>query len=352
MTSKITENTEWTDPKDFGLPFVEIKSLPNLAVNAEESVDLNEKDEENRIQITKDTQVDKTQGFSNDLDSKESKLIVLEASNLGLNDPERDETVISGDLEQIEESFTQDPKQVRSGEIPVFDTDLNADQQESTSTKRIEPVQGEKEVMNPDSSMVSDQKTVTPKTKEPAKSKAWIWIAAVLALVLVAVIYYQIQEEFQSKNQKNLAQKPEEIQKTQEDANASTPPDSITSSSPITQTEPSSSDSISSKTELNVGANSATNKLTANENGIVKITTKLDKPRYFIVVGSLPSENLAIQQAEVYKDRAQVIYLISPYGNIPNHRLSVGYFDSLIDASNEVERIKNQYKEQLWILKY
>lgn len=390
MTSKKIENSQWTDPKDFGLPHVEIKPLPSLIVNSEEAVDLKPKDEE-ILPISKETQIDQTQEILIELDSNESKFTgdevieliqvvdleqkeekeidsdeleldqieevqeissVLETSNIEFIDSVGVDSKPSVDLDPKEESFTQDLKQAPSEEMPVLDDELNSIQQESISSESLDPNQAEKELVNPVVGMVSDQKTIAPKTKEPAKSKAWIWIAAILALVLIAVIFYQIQEGTQGNDQENLAQNPTEIQSEQADDQVSNVLDSIPVSSQDISTAPSSSDSISGKAKLEVSANTATIRPGTSENGIIKISTKLEKPRYFIVVGSLPSENLAIQQAEVYKDRAQVIYLILPYGNIPNHRLAVGYFDSLNDASNEVERIKNQYKEQLWILKY
>ncbi|NVK48244.1 MAG: SPOR domain-containing protein, partial [Cyclobacteriaceae bacterium] len=77
-----------------------------------------------------------------------------------------------------------------------------------------------------------------------------------------------------------------------------------------------------------------------------------DRSRYFIVVGSLPSERLAVEKSAEYWDRASELYLITPYEDSPNYRLAIGRYYSFSQANQALSEIKDDYSEALWILKY
>jgi hypothetical protein len=85
---------------------------------------------------------------------------------------------------------------------------------------------------------------------------------------------------------------------------------------------------------------------------LIRVESKSDRPQYFIVVGSLPNERMALSESEQYMDRASSIYLILPYEDVKNYRLAIGSFTSFRKASEELETVKDQYTEALWILKY
>ena len=85
---------------------------------------------------------------------------------------------------------------------------------------------------------------------------------------------------------------------------------------------------------------------------IVRIESKAERPQYFIVVGSLPNENLALDEAKNYQGKAAEIFLIAPYEESRNYRLAVGKYNSFKSAAEDLERIKSNYSESLWILKY
>ncbi len=80
--------------------------------------------------------------------------------------------------------------------------------------------------------------------------------------------------------------------------------------------------------------------------------SKAVSPTYFIIVGSLPNERFALTEAPKYQNRVPAVYLITPYDGIKNCRLAIGSFKSLTKANEELKRIKADYTEALWILKY
>ena len=85
---------------------------------------------------------------------------------------------------------------------------------------------------------------------------------------------------------------------------------------------------------------------------LIRIESKAEKVRYFIVVASLPNEQLALELAENFSGKSQERFLITPYESSPNYRIAIGKFDTWKAAADEVARIKSQYSEDLWILNY
>ena len=85
---------------------------------------------------------------------------------------------------------------------------------------------------------------------------------------------------------------------------------------------------------------------------LIRIESKAEKVRYFIVVASLPNEQLALELADNFSGKSPERYLIAPYETSPNYRIAIGKFDTWKAAADEVARIKSQYSEDLWILNY
>jgi hypothetical protein len=206
-------------------------------------------------------------------------------------------------------------------------------------------------------SVESEKKLVSPTQNKPKKNKAWIWIVFLLFLIACGGGYFQFQQEIKQiilpTIQNILEQNPFKSQSKQEISILPSEPDnSISSPEPPIGKEEVKKDSVPASNLQE--STSQVGSIPSNSESIKieRITSRADKPRYFIVVGSLPSERLAIKQSAVYVDRSPVLYLISPYGDNYNYRLSIGFFDSLIDATNELEQVKSKYTEALWILKY
>jgi hypothetical protein len=88
-----------------------------------------------------------------------------------------------------------------------------------------------------------------------------------------------------------------------------------------------------------------------NKNDIIPIKEKV-LGRYFIVVSSLINENLAITEAEKYKGKSPNVYVIYPYGNIPNFRIAIGKYDTIDAALEDLEKTKIEINNSSWILKY
>ena len=85
---------------------------------------------------------------------------------------------------------------------------------------------------------------------------------------------------------------------------------------------------------------------------LIRVESKGERSTYYIIVGSLPSEELALAEVPQYQKRVPSVYLISPYDDTRNYRLAIGSFGSFTKANEELARIKADYTEALWILKY
>lgn len=255
MTSNKSDNKHWEDPKDFGLPFVEINPLPSALNMAEKKIS-----------------PPKKEGNDESLPDFSSQVIY-------------------------------------SGEEKKHDS----------------------------------------KPNNPKKNQAWIWISLVIVFILLGVIYTQIQKN----SLNNLNKKEQNLAEIKSDPIV---PVTIDQTDSVTIQKTATEQNLLDSTELNQAVDQEIqfdndSKLSSNIE-IVRIATRLENPRYFIVVASLSRESLAIVEAEKYVSRGEIIYLILPHENASNYRLSIGFFDSLKDASNELERVKANYTETLWILKY
>lgn len=85
---------------------------------------------------------------------------------------------------------------------------------------------------------------------------------------------------------------------------------------------------------------------------LTEITSRIDSPRYFVVVGSFIDDDLARDFSNRLNNKEMSTFLIHPYGNINFYRLSVGAFDNLERAVSEMETIQGEFEENLWVLKY
>lgn len=276
MASKTSDNSQWTDPKDYGLPFVEITPLHSEPI-------LKEKKEE-----------------------PAKKEVIQEREFL--------EPIVIQNAESVAKQLA---------------TELGSKSEEYAAFPREA-----KEAL------------------EKKNSILWVWIAAFLAFTIVVVIIYQIQkgspadssesgsetesaiiENNQNQGVEDLKNTPaQEIQTTE---NQKIIPDSISNQIQPAQT-PQTGTTIESK----------------QSGTLVRIESKKERPQYFIVVGSLPNEALAVKEAAQYYDRAPTLYLIIPYDDVTNYRLAIGAFGSFNSAAAELERAKGLYTEALWILKY
>lgn len=86
--------------------------------------------------------------------------------------------------------------------------------------------------------------------------------------------------------------------------------------------------------------------------GLTEIQSKMDRPRYFLVVASFIDEDLAKDRAEELHAKQMNTFLVYPYGDIAYYRLAIGQFESFALAAEEIDKVKDGFKENLWVLKY
>lgn len=261
MTGKIADNKQWTDPKDYGLPYVEVVPLSQAEIPQKEK-----------------------------------------------------EMATAIDVAEIKKKTIQAVK-------PTF-----------SDSERISRTEY--------------------KLEEKKKSSSWVWIAATLALAVVAVIVWQMNKsvvpnnvtevtasesatEIEAKENSDIAVNNSQIGETQTSENSGEVLDTASSVSPANE---------SVQTGTTIDNNAASN--------LIRVTEKGSRPQFYIVVGSLPSEALAMKEASQYFDRAETIYLIMPYEDSENYRLAIDRSIGFTAMTEELELVKDQYSEALWILKY
>lgn len=275
MADKDSEKKQWTDPKDYGLPFVEITPI--------------------RVK---------------------AKPVVEEAPKV-ITEPE------------VQPEATA-PLAVEHTSKPV-------------SEEKKEEKKSEKQVQSPSINRPAESK----------KSSVWVWAVVLIGLGIVSVIIWQIQSQLNPSSPENPGEKTEESIAENQPITTQVAPETT----PSEQNQPTvNQDSITSiiNSNPNISKPAETGTTIANSvtGNLIRIESKTERPQYFIIVGSLPSEKLAIEEATVYFGRTSDVYMIMPYEGVSNYRLAIGKFGSFKTAAEELEKIKSQYSEALWILKY
>jgi hypothetical protein len=85
---------------------------------------------------------------------------------------------------------------------------------------------------------------------------------------------------------------------------------------------------------------------------VYRITQRDASFPYFLIVSSTTSEKMALDQAEILKQKSNNLWIIYPYEDNTNYRLSIGRFSSFGEASKAMEKSKADFGESIWILKY
>ncbi|NVJ86077.1 MAG: SPOR domain-containing protein [Algoriphagus sp.] len=290
------QSKSWTDPKDFGLPYVEIKTLK-------------EQEEVQRQEPVENPEV-----------SSDSP---LEASELR--------------------------KKIKA-QIPAKPVESNAIVEEETVPEAIA-----------ESNSSQDQRSKEPVSKpaEPVIEKknpsSWIVYVVIIAILLVSAVVWQLMKDEPKPQATPIAS-------VETEEKESTPIIEEVEEEPEINTENSSAETAENQDSVanipqvqnpTVPTTETGTTIDRNEaNSLIRIDSKEERARYFIVVGSLPSERLAIRKSADYRDRVSELYLILPYEDSPNYRLAIGRFNSFSQANQALSEIKDDYSEALWILKY
>ncbi len=269
MSAKDTDTREWSDPKDYGLPFVEITPLKPQNVIQKEKQEVNQKEP-----------------------------VISEKKSV---EPVKETIAVSLDKPKTEPAKVKDlPK---------------------------------------------------PKVEKKEKSNAWVWIVVVLALGVLGVIVWQLQmTRSEVSPSQTYSAKPEK--KMVENQPAPLVETTATDSVVIAENQEAITSINNSNPNLSKPAETGTTIANTVKGNLIRIESKAEKVRYFIVVASLPNEQLALELAEKFSGKSQERFLITPYESSPNYRIAIGKFDTWKAAADEVARIKSQYSEDLWILNY
>lgn len=276
MALTTSDNSQWTDPKDYGLPFAEITPLKPVQV------------------------------------SKENK-----------NEPVKEE--VNQKPGPVDEVIRQEAERVPAENFPEL----------KIEPERYAPIPREvKEV------------------PEKKSSNSWVWIAAFLTFIILGVIIFQIQKGRSDNPTENAAEAESAVIENNQNQVVeeliNTPAQEIQTP----ENQQNITDSISNQIQPSQTPQTGTTIESKQTGTLVRIESKKERPQYFIVVGSLPSEALAVEEAALYYDRAPTLFLILPYDEVTNYRLAIGAFGSFSSATAELERSKGLYTEALWILKY
>lgn len=194
---------------------------------------------------------------------------------------------------------------------------------------------------------------VSNRQMEEEKSSSWVWMVALIGLGIVAVIVWQIMANRNTQASEPVFEIVDESA-TQPPAAEADFPDETTATDQNQAVVNQDSIPPSAISNPNISKPVETGTTIANtaSGNLIRIESKAERPQYFIIVGSLPNEKLAIEEASQYFGRSAEIYLISPYDGGRNYRLALSKFGSFKAAAEKLEEIKSQYTEELWILKY
>lgn len=276
MASKTSDNSQWTDPKDYGLPFVEITPLHAEPVSKEKKKEPVKEEVVQKLELLKEIVI------------QEAGPVVAEVATGSKSKPEK-----------------------------------------------YAPIPGEaKEI------------------PEKKSSNLWVWIAAFLAFIIVGMIIFQIQKGGTFNTSENSSETESEIVENNQNEVAEELKNTQAQEIQIPENQQTITDSTSIQIQPAQTPQTGTTIESKQSGTLVRIESKKERPQYFIVVGSLPSEALAVKEAVLYYDRAPTLYLILPYDDVKNYRLAIGAFGSFSSATAELERAKGLYTEALWILKY
>ena len=74
--------------------------------------------------------------------------------------------------------------------------------------------------------------------------------------------------------------------------------------------------------------------------------------RYYVVIESFVDSDMATDYGNKLAADGVGSTLLSPEGKRKFHRLTIGDYDSFVDAQEEANKMKTEYGDDLWVLKY
>ena len=274
MTTKGSDKKQWTEPKDFGLPWVEIKPLLAKPKSTKPPVE-------------------------------------------------------SAKAQEVSTSFTKAEEKLTS---PLIS--------EKKESKKV--------IESP-----SKSSSKTPVKEKKKGTPAWAWLVFVLFSAIFTILVWQVLK--QTRQTDSLVSSTSTAVQETKPATSPVPiqPES-TSDEPAQAAENEIDKETSSEvSQNNVPAAQSGTTIAKNITGnLIRIESQAERPQYFIIVGSVPSEADALKLIPDFQAKVSEVYLIAPYSESKNFRISIGKFSSFRAAAEELDKIKSQYSEELWLLKY
>ena len=85
---------------------------------------------------------------------------------------------------------------------------------------------------------------------------------------------------------------------------------------------------------------------------IIVVDKRGQFPYYNVIIASSPNERIARIEAQKIVDKGRTAWIIFPFGNTNNYRISVGRYEDLESATKAMEEARVELNESSWILKY
>jgi cell division septation protein DedD len=214
---------------------------------------------------------------------------------------------------------------IRQSEAPTGAPMVPLDPKET-----VPKVQPEKSTTPEKEDNLSGKAKITAGKEEKTGRRSWIiWLLLLLILGLGAWFYFNLNGDRDSDDNESQDQIAEPEPQTSDDIKKPLPSEPVEGPTPD---------------EIPPGP--------AEKFTLTEISSRAGLPRYFVVVGSFIDEDLARDYSQELNQNGWNTFLVQPYGEINYHRLSIGHFDSFELAVKELDRIKADFDENLWVLKY
>lgn len=201
----------------------------------------------------------------------------------------------------------------------------------------------------PVSAIIEEKKIARKESKTRRHIPMMLTLVLMLAVLLLAMAYFLYFSPTDSDStEKTVAEEQgqEEIIEEPEIKEEETFPDTVAASVPV-ETPPSQVTDVPTQTSLAPAVVASGTKGTLH-----KVESKGDRPSYHLIVASLPNARVAEEEAQVFLNKGNDVWMIFPTGDTKNYRLSVGNFGSFKMASDALPQAKTDFTESTWILKH
>ena len=235
-------------------------------------------------------------------------------------------------------------------------TPLKAKSESRIDTDEIEPIVP-KEAAGEKVETVEIKKQIKAQTSARKNKSSHLplqfSLVMLILIILSAMAYflYFLPEEERQFGFLEALKKSGEIEVKLEDATAESDVEELSAFEAIEETPLEDQEYIIEEEEAQVVVQDTVPVMSAAGN-IFEVKERSSSVNYYIIVSSTPSMQFAMSQAKDFQLKNKNVWIIFPYGENRNYRLSIGKFDALADATDALENLKAEYGASIWILKY